>query len=381
MRWGRSLCAGLACILGVLGLAGCTDKDDPAGTVMDRPTERWRFDAEEGDYVLVATDGTRVFGAIGPDYQREGDRGLLVGLDLRTGRELWRKPVACSPLQPAVGGGVLVVGCSTGQVFGLAVATGQQLWTYESRGAPVIPLIQGDTVFFGDLDPEQYLLDINPTVYAHGDIYAVGLMDGRERWRVETGRGSVWLAAEGDAVYAATYGAEGELMRLDAATGAERWRTPLQGGQAPPIVFDGGAAPMVTADSVIVAAAPGFQSRAKSDGKLLWDFEVYGTAASPIVEGDTVVTPTNNSQVLGVDTRTGVEKWRGEGCDCQYHTTLRGSRVLVTSSGLAQVNPRTGALDWWFRADVPYGGGLMAVAHDEWILQGMSRDGILIAYR
>jgi len=118
-----------------------------------------------------------------------------------------------------------------------------------------------------------------------------------------TQKGSVWLRRVGgdvrhtpaiahNTVYVAT--SQGQVVALEAATGAERWRTDLK------IAIT--AAPTVAGTSVLIGTQDGvvFGLEAHT-GALLWDFKTAGKiTGSPIVVGDTMYVASHDGTLSAV---------------------------------------------------------------------------------
>ncbi|WP_265499339.1 outer membrane protein assembly factor BamB family protein [Paracoccus beibuensis] len=165
------------------------------------------------------------------------------------------------------------------------------------------------------------------------------------------------LAYEGGRVFATT--GFGELVALDAASGAVLWRqrvgAPISGG---PAVQDG---VVYVADTNSV----GWAVRA-SDGRVLWQTSgapsgsgVMGVSV-PAVQGNTVIFPFASGQMLAVDRETGLTTWANQIAgtrtgrsmaiirDVTGDPVITGGRVYAaTSSGrMDAVELATGLQDW-----------------------------------
>ncbi len=100
------------------------------------------------------------------------------------------------------------------------------------------------------------------------------------------------------------------------------------------------------------------------DGKVLWEKELgkeykirmpmWGLACSPIIEGEVliVVAAAEKACVVGLDKRTGGEKWRALDDMGQYSTPIvieQGGRKVVvvwTGENVAGLDPQTGEVYW-----------------------------------
>jgi outer membrane protein assembly factor BamB len=165
------------------------------------------------------------------------------------------------------------------------------------------------------------------------------------------------LAYEGGRIFVTT--GFGELVAMDAATGAVQWRQRVDAS------ISGGPA---VQDGVVYVAARnsvGWAVRA-SDGKVLW--QTSGTASGsgvmgvsvPAVQGRSVIFPFSSGQLLSVDRNSGLTDWAtqiggtrtGRSIavirDITGDPVISGGRVYAgTSSGrMEAVDMASGLQDW-----------------------------------
>nr|WP_111301996.1 PQQ-binding-like beta-propeller repeat protein [Paracoccus saliphilus] len=186
------------------------------------------------------------------------------------------------------------------------------------------------------------------------------------------------LAYEGGRIFATT--GFGELVALDAASGAVLWRqrvdAPIGGGPA-------------AQDGVVYVAARnsvGWAVRA-SDGRVLW--QTSGTPSGsgvmgvsvPAVQGSTVLFPFSSGQILAADRDSGLTNWTGQVAgtrqgrsiavvrDVTGDPVISGGRVFAgTSSGRIEAMDLTTGLQDWSARDgatspvVVAGGSIFAVS-------------------
>lgn len=121
---------------------------------------------------------------------------------------------------PTVAGGVVYVGSGDGHPCALDAQAGQR-WRFDAgRAIAASPAVHGDLVFIGSRD---------------GAYFAVGVVDGKQGWRLDTGpdaplasgveNGDLCTSSPtpaGDLVILS--GADGENATAEAESGAVRWR-------------------------------------------------------------------------------------------------------------------------------------------------------------
>ena len=146
-----------------------------------------------------------------------------------------------------------------------------------------------------------------------GELSAV-TTDGRLAWRTElappgergeSGFGGGVAYAGGTAFVTTGYG---EVLAVDAATGAIQWRHRLEApARAAPTVLDGRVFAVARNDVAVALDA--------ASGGVLWRITGAGGGtgllggASPAAEGPLVVLPFSSGEVLGVVARSGTQAW------------------------------------------------------------------------
>ena len=176
----------------------------------------------------------------------------------------------------AIGTTVVAVGTSDRAVVLLERASGQRLWRHGVRGTVAGgPLIAGSRVY------------VATQAVPDGRVYALDLRTGRPAWTVNTAGISAPLALDDSLVIAATDA--GDVLALDAATGAERWRRTL--GRA------ARATPVPTARGIVVATL--------GDSLFLLDRETGAVHASTATPGTVLAAPACDGRRLVFGTTTG----------------------------------------------------------------------------
>lgn len=171
-----------------------------------------------------------------------------------------------------------------------------------------------------------------------------------KRWSVPVGIGYATPLLAGDRLFLFTRQQGEEVMlALRAGTGETLWRTAYR---APVTLnqrsgsFRHGEGPKSTptyADGRLFTMGMGGIVSAfdAATGRLLWQkappavLPLYGTATSPLVDGDRVIVHTgghDQGALVAFDVRTGEERWRWSGDGPAY-----GSPVLATLDGVRQV--------------------------------------------
>lgn len=165
------------------------------------------------------------------------------------------------------------------------------------------------------------------------------------RWKVEIGEGYATPLVVGDRVYTFTRRNGNEVLTaLDAESGREVWRTSYPAPYKPdiPAAAHGvgpKATPLFHGGRLFTLGITGiFTAFDASTGKLAWqtpaarEHPSYGTAVSPIADGNIVIVhPGNHGPLTAFDTATGAVKWSG---------TKRGayaSPMIVELEGVRQV--------------------------------------------
>lgn len=258
--------------------------------------------------------------------------GAVIALNAADGAQRWRAQLNAEILSaPVVSGEVVVVRTVDGKLFGLATSDGKQRWVTDQqvprlslRGTST-PIISGEYAIAGfdngrllavtvsggttawdvavsqarGSSELQRLIDIDsPAVADLDELYVVGFQGHVARLSRDTGR-EIWsheissfrgLALDPVGVLVTT--AEGEVVKLDRAGGAERWRQHN-------LLRHSLTRPVVQGTSVVVGDAQGylhwlsledgsFQARVKVGGPL---------SAAPLVVGNLVVVQTDKGAI------------------------------------------------------------------------------------
>jgi outer membrane protein assembly factor BamB len=171
-----------------------------------------------------------------------------------------------------------------------------------------------------------FTLDATAGVRAHsvsngGLVWSADLTAGFDRGGNVSGGG---LALSGDTLYATT--GYGELVALDASSGAVRWRQRLGAGIG---------APTVSGNTVYVVSRDNRAWAISTDvGRIRWELPSAPAqalrvgGAAPAVAGGTVVFPFGTGELVAASTDTGVRSWA---------TAVAGGRLGVAYSNINDI--------------------------------------------
>ncbi|HEY4242765.1 MAG TPA: PQQ-binding-like beta-propeller repeat protein [Kofleriaceae bacterium] len=309
----------------------------------------------------------------------------LVALDLATGQVLWKAQEA-SPIRgaPAVLGSVVAVARVDGTVLGFDAATGTQLWsvdlgedlTGEQRSIYAAPAADGAGFVIGN---QRALASIDPSGAVQWQIDPVP--DG-----VDSQSAAAVAIADGVALGAFNRGAGG-LGAWDRSDGTELWRLPAAfavGVNASPVIGDDGAGGHV---AYVVNGETEVRAVDLATGTVRWVAKLdpagfdwgNATVGAPALAGDTLIVPTLYSDLVALDTQTGLEQWRFGGEPSLLRTThYRGSDM----AGFAAAPVVTGDIVWaadtsgvLYAIDLRSGQLLWQSARGEPILSGLAVSG------
>lgn len=293
------------------------------------------LDAASGETVWTAPSATGCgWGDRSPLVTPDGAvvvaGGGLRGLDLAAGEERWRLPDGALR-QPVAAGGVLLLGpadpdgsAATGAQR-LDVATGTSGWS--STDLRTGDLLGGD----GQLLVALAVVD-GPGL----QVQAVAVDSGAERWRADlpfSERLSVPVVGPAAVVVSVSDGTADKavetdtgdvpersspprstVIAFDPATGQERWRHQYEAPAAPEDPGAGTSTPVAVAvdDEQVYELRPGvLQAFLASDGTTRWTTDLTWSAASAgaLLRSRDHVVALGDDALLGVDARTGAERW------------------------------------------------------------------------
>ncbi|MGZ3778545.1 MAG: outer membrane protein assembly factor BamB family protein, partial [Mucilaginibacter sp.] len=291
-------------------------------------TCQWKFDAGAPIRSTAVAEGNSVyFGS---------SKGVFYRLNKNTGKVIWTfKPGYAINSSAAIHNGHVFFSDNKQSLYSLDAATGRLNWKTDLGPAKSYDWAFDYTYSSPALFNGQILIGSKD-----GCVYNIDEGTGKLNWKFKT-EGIVRCspAVAGNTVYAGD--TEGNFFAIDQVTGKQKWRFALEGHvlQNEKFGFDRRAviaAPVVTANKVIIGARDGFlYCLDKNTGKQLWrvDHEVSWIISAVAVKGNTVVTGTSDGHfVQAIDLNTGKQLWK-------YHTTnvvwsspaIDGDKVYIGS--------------------------------------------------
>jgi outer membrane protein assembly factor BamB len=187
--------------------------------------QRWRAVLDPGtdlEWAAPVVDGGQILVADTLSHQGSVPGSHLHALDADTGRRRWKADLH-APEQgffaegPVVAGGLAYVASASGMLVAVDTRSGREVWRDEG-GFPLVAGVRAGLVIalVGDR-----MVGFDPAT-------------GARRWQtpVGSGTGERWVVPDGDAVLAT---AGGGVVAVDAATGATRWRAAVGDATGRPV--------------------------------------------------------------------------------------------------------------------------------------------------
>lgn len=247
------------------------------------------------------------------------------------------------------------------KVYALDLETGVVQWSSRLGGLVAGGvLVSGDTVYAASSRPQ-------------GRVYALDRATGKALWRSKTGPVAAPLALVAGTLIVSAQ--RGQLLGLNAASGAIRWRRPMTMARVAPVATGSGAIVVATVDSIYRIEA--------EDGDVTHGVDSPGTIVSPwIAYRGELVAGTTDSQVVAIDPKDLRSQWSVRvdapvlGSPAVVNDTLYAASRRGTLFRIAPADPPTAQqvveLDWPVTAPV-------SVVDDQILLGGA--DGALRALR
>lgn len=331
-------------------------------------------------------------------YQNNATRSGMSGDALAAGtlQPSWTA-AAGSPVtfaSPVIAGGRVFLGSDAGRLAAYDAATGERLWSHQTgdmlRGTPAVA---GDLVVTGGgLDGGLVALDaasgeqrwsvptpdrltvytapsvVDGVVYAatgpsqdrEDTVFALDAATGEQLWATDAGTSVFAGPAVGEGLAIVGNADDGELIALDAATGAVRWTLTRESDY-----FIGGTS--IVDGTVFVPTTDGDGGGSllavdAATGTLRWEAATHGDGqgSTPAVYGDLVIAGSHGlGLVVAYDRETGEQVWQ------HAVSGAVSASVMVTDDGFvvggSQLDHRIWALDAATGApvwDAPAGGNV-----------------------
>lgn len=295
------------------------------------PRVLWRKSAGEGADNLaaglrLALDGRRAYTA--------DSEGLLVALDLETGKRAWRKDTELRIVSgPTASEGLIFVGTRDGQVAAFSAEDGAQVWVTElSSEVLAAPEAGSGFLIVRTLD---------------GRLYGLSADDGKRIWSFDrtvptlTLRGTSRPMIVDEQVVSALD--NGKVVVLDLNSGQSQWEQMVSipsGRSELERIVDLDAELLVFEDTVYTVGAGGdMAALSLTTGRELWKRDMQSNSGMA-VEGNRLFVTDDDGIVWAVERSTGITLWQQEGLS---HRKLSQP---VTHKGWVVVGDLEGYLHW-----------------------------------
>ena len=203
--------------------------DPPVVYALDLATghQRWRAVLDPGtdlQWAAPVVEGGQVLVADTLSHEGSAATSHLHALDADTGRRRWKADLH-APGQgffaepPVVAGDLAYLPAASGMLLAVDTRTGREVWR-DQGGFPLVAGVRDGLV----------------VALVGGDrLVGFDAATGARRWQTPVGGGESeqWAVLGGDAVLVA---GDGALVAVDAATGAARWRAAVGNAVGPPVV-------------------------------------------------------------------------------------------------------------------------------------------------
>jgi outer membrane protein assembly factor BamB len=278
--------------------------------------ERWKFETRGQICGAPAVAGGQVF------FGQQGGTDQFYCVDAKTGRLVWKKPLGWVWASPNVKAGKVYVASVAGTFFCLDQQTGNVLWQYAShQGAYPAPALWQNRVYFGAWN---------------GNYYAFDKDTGKLIWQHDIkGHPDSGAALVIDSLLYAQGFAAPDFSALNALTGQERWKFPLNGEWC-------NASPTANGQVVLFSTYVAWLHQAPfpahtycvdaKTGKLLYKLPFAGGLTGATLAGNLVFTAsTTDSYMRAWDVATGTIRWqyRMSGRAEETCTSIYGDKALV----------------------------------------------------
>ncbi|MDP2673406.1 MAG: PQQ-binding-like beta-propeller repeat protein [Dehalococcoidia bacterium] len=244
---------------------------------------------------------------------------------------------------PLVDSDSVYFGAYSGDVYALGLDDGKVRWRFDADG----PVIAGLGAIRGRVPPPgPGPVETVLVASERGTVYALDAADGSVQWRFNAGD-DVWGAPllEGDVLYVASV--NGKLYALNAATGKPKWDKPFSTGHG--LISDS-----VLSDGILLVGGIDRTLHAvdAETGEERWSFKTDNWFwGRPLVDGGTVYAPNLDGRVYALSLKDGSAVWEAP---FDAKDPLRSAPVLagdvlviVDKGGNAYgLKPEDGKLKW-----------------------------------
>ena len=291
----------------------------------------WRLAGDLPVTAPVVAGSTVLFGANGA---LAGD-GCVGAIAVDTGDVRWTADDAIDPYTlPVSLGDVTVAAVDNGRFTGYETASGRVMWATDSAGAPgATPGVDDGLVF----------------VESGSVVRALDPADGKEKWSF-TVEGQLTAGAMDHDLVVVSAVTDGpvETYGLDRVTGVQRFRTDV--GSTSSTIW------AMTASSVVVMNAPNTLYGLDRAGNQQWELNVPGDQnGEPVVDGDEIYFTANDYGLYAVNARTGEVDWVDKLSSFTGGASLLADGLVITFAGffdpatvpaVVGVDARTGEERW-----------------------------------
>lgn len=236
-------------------------------------------------------------GAIVWDFETQGESQFAAYNYLNLGADkMVKDPWDLLQSSPVVAQGYVIFGSSDGHVYTLDKKTGEVHWTYRTGGrVHSSPAVYKDSVLVGSWD---------------SNLYSFNIEDGSLDWVFQAG----------------------SEQKYNIWTGIQ-------------------SSPVVDGDVVYIGGRDGFMYALGTDsGKQIWQYDMARSWVVPTVSVDdqhVYLGTSDNSLLLALDKRTGIEVWRKDTGAWTYSSPLVFNDAVLTATMMGKimaVDPDTGEL-------------------------------------
>lgn len=308
---------------GDLQRSGALETQSPQGKL----SEKWRLSGVSTRTSAIVANGTLLVGG-GNTSGREGSR--MYGVNVRTGQVRWEIPLKGTPLSdsmysiPAVAGGTAFFGYA-GNLHAVDVETGKEKW--KRMLDQQMRIISSPAVANGEV-----------YITAGGVLFAIDAVTGEELWTYKPSgkRLSLFLgeaqvtsspALNRDMIFVKTEqhgetSSYGNLVAVDALTGAEKWSQEIKTGSKD--------SPVVSGSCVVVSALTNkLYCYDVMTGQERWNAPTAGSVRLPPVSWNGRLFYGDSKRIASLDTESGQEIWSKELGDTWLTPAIAGGRLFV----------------------------------------------------